>query len=128
MKKKSISLTGSFFTGTVALREIRRYQKITELLVRKLPFQRLIREIAQEFRTELQLQNSAVLTLQEAAEAYPVGLFEDTNVCAIHAKKVTIMPKENWLTVLVGEEHNVEFLSFRLKRNLIYKITSYTDE
>ena len=58
--------------GTVALREIRRYQKSTELLIRKLPFQRLVREIAQEFKTDLRFQGSAVLALQEAAEAYLV--------------------------------------------------------
>ena len=80
--------------GTVALREIRKYQKSTELLIRKLPFQRLVREIAQDFKTDLRFQGSAVLALQEAAEAYLVGLFEDTNLCAIHAKRVTIMPKD----------------------------------
>ncbi len=80
--------------GTVALREIRRYQKSTELLIRKLPFQRLVREIAQDFKTDLRFQSSAVMALQEAAEAYLVGLFEDTNLCAIHAKRVTIMPKD----------------------------------
>ncbi|OXB71560.1 UNVERIFIED_CONTAM: hypothetical protein H355_000031 [Colinus virginianus] len=80
--------------GTVALREIRRYQKSTDLLIRKLPFQRLVREIAQDFKTDLRFQSSAVLALQEAAEAYLVGLFEDTNLCAIHAKRVTIMPKD----------------------------------
>ena len=80
--------------GTVALREIRKYQKSTELLIRKLPFQRLVREIAQDFKTDLRFQSSAVLALQEAAEAYLVGLFEDTNLCAIHAKRVTIMPKD----------------------------------
>ena len=152
--------------GTVALREIRKYQKSTELLIRKLPFQRLVREIAQvstcsndcphlrtmisatstgylgcclsrqhlricctaaavllnsvcmlstlcnlrptqacaaadapglcrlqDFKTDLRFQSSAVLALQEAAEAYLVGLFEDTNLAAIHAKRVTIMPK-----------------------------------
>jgi histone H3 len=78
--------------GTVALREIRKYQKSTELLIRKLPFQRLVREIAQDFKTDLRFQSSAVLALQE--EAYLVGLFEDTNLCAIHAKRVTIMPKD----------------------------------
>jgi len=62
--------------GTVALREIRKYQKSTELLIRKLPFQRLVREIAQDFKTDLRFQSSAVLALQEAAEAYLVGLFE----------------------------------------------------
>ncbi|CAH2073218.1 unnamed protein product, partial [Thlaspi arvense] len=79
---------------TVALREIRKYQKSTELLIRKLPFQRLVREIAQDFKTDLRFQSSAVAALQEAAEAYLVGLFEDTNLCAIHAKRVTIMPKD----------------------------------
>ncbi|OEH79615.1 histone H3 [Cyclospora cayetanensis] len=71
-----------------------RYQKSTDLLIRKLPFQRLVREIAQDFKTDLRFQSSAVLALQEAAEAYLVGLFEDTNLCAIHAKRVTIMPKD----------------------------------
>ena len=83
-----------FRPGTVALREIRKYQKSTELLIRKLPFQRLVREIAQDFKTDLRFQSSAILALQEAAEAYLVGLFEDTNLCAIHAKRVTIMPKD----------------------------------
>ncbi|KAF8759089.1 protein heterodimerization [Rhizoctonia solani] len=74
-----------FRPGTVALREIRRYQKSTELLIRKLPFQRLVREIAQDFKTDLRFQSSAVLALQEASEAYLVSLFEDTNLAAIHA-------------------------------------------
>lgn len=80
--------------GTVALREIRKYQKSTELLIRKLPFQRLVREIAHDFNTELRFQSHAILALQEAAEAFLVGLFEDTNLCAIHAKRVTILPKD----------------------------------
>ncbi|KAJ9079844.1 histone H3.1 [Entomophthora muscae] len=80
--------------GTVALREIRRYQKSTELLIRKLPFQRLVREIAQDYKTDLRFQASAIAALQESAEAYLVGLFEDTNLAAIHAKRVTIQPKD----------------------------------
>ena len=80
--------------GTVALREIRKYQKSTELLIRRLPFQRLVREIAQDFKTDLRFQSSAINALQEAAEAYLVSLFEDTNLCNIHAKRVTIMPKD----------------------------------
>ena len=80
--------------GTMALREIRHYQKSTELLIRKLPFNRLVREIAQDFKTDLQFQAQAIGALQEASEAYLVGLFEDTNLCAIHAKRVTIMPKD----------------------------------
>lgn len=80
--------------GQLALREIRRYQASTELLIRKLPFQRLVREIAESFIRELHFQAAALAVMQEAAEAYLVGLFEDTNLCAIHAKRVTIMPKD----------------------------------
>ena len=66
--------------GTVALREIRKYQKSTDLLIRKLPFQRLVREIAQDFKNDLRFQSAAILALQEASEAYLVSLFEDTNL------------------------------------------------
>jgi histone H3 len=76
------------------LREIRRYQKSTELLLRKMPFQRLVREIAIDFKSDLLFQSKAILVLQEASEAYLVGLFEDTNLCSIHAKRVTIFPKD----------------------------------
>merc|ERR1719362_434334 len=95
-----------FRPGTVALREIRRFQKSTELLIRKLPFQRLVREIASEYRNELRFQSSAVLALQEASEAYMVGLFEDTNLCAIHAKRVTIMPKDMQLARRIRGERS----------------------
>eukprot|EP00308_Calcidiscus_leptoporus_P009389 CAMPEP_0119362054 /NCGR_PEP_ID=MMETSP1334-20130426/9229_1 /TAXON_ID=127549 /ORGANISM="Calcidiscus leptoporus, Strain RCC1130" /LENGTH=252 /DNA_ID=CAMNT_0007377213 /DNA_START=18 /DNA_END=776 /DNA_ORIENTATION=- len=64
----------------------------TELLILKLPFQRLVREIARNLKSDLRFQSSAVVALQEASEAYLVGLFQDTNLCAIHAKRVTIMP------------------------------------
>ena len=80
--------------GTVALREIRQYQKSTELLLRKLPFQRLVREVGQDFRPDLRFQASAIMALQEATEAFVVGLFEDSNLCALHAKRVTLMPKD----------------------------------
>ena len=80
--------------GTVALREIRWYQKSTELLIRRLPFQRLVREIAQDYKSRLNFASGAILALQEAVEAYLVGLFEDTNLCAIHAKHITIMLKD----------------------------------
>lgn len=80
--------------GQVALNEIRKYQKSTELLMRKLPFQRLVKEIAHAFRTDLRFQSTAILALQEASEAYLVGLFEDVNMCAMHCKRVTIMPKD----------------------------------
>ena len=80
--------------GTVALREIRRFQKSSDLLVRKLPFQRLVREIAMDFKTDLRFRKSGMLALQEASESYVVGLLEDTNLLAIHAKRVTIKPKD----------------------------------
>ena len=97
---KNLPLTGGvkkphcYRPGTVALREIRRYQRSTELLIRKLPFAHLVHEIAQDFKTDLRFQREAIAALQEAGEAYLVGLFEDTNLCAIHAKRVTIMPKD----------------------------------
>ena len=80
--------------GTVALQDIRHFQKTSELLIRKLPFQRLVREIAQDFKTDLRFQSAVVLCLQEAVEAYLVRLFDDANLCAIHARRVTIMPKD----------------------------------
>ena len=90
--------------GTVALREIRKYQKGTDLLMRKAPFQRLVREIACGIKSDLRMQSTALLALQEAAEAYMVGLFNDTNECAIHAKRVTIMPKDMQLAQRIRGE------------------------
>ena len=80
--------------GTLALREIRHYQKKTNLLIRRAPFARLVKEIAQDCMQEMRFRSSAIGALQEAAEAYLVGLFEDTNLCAIHAKQITIMPRD----------------------------------
>ena len=80
--------------GMVVLRGIRWYQKSTELLVRKLSMARLIREIAQDFKTDLRFQQATIAALHEATEYYIVGLMEDTNLCAIHARRVTIMPKD----------------------------------
>ncbi len=80
--------------GVKALKEIRKYQRSSDLLLRKLPFQRLVREIAAEYKNDLRFQSTALLALQEAAETYLVSLFEDTNLCAIHAKRVTITPKD----------------------------------
>ena len=80
--------------GTVALQEIHRYQKSMELLIRRLPFQRLVREIAQDYKARLNFASGAILALQKAVEVYLVGLFEDTNLCAIHAKRITILPKD----------------------------------
>lgn len=88
-----------FRPGTVALREIRRYQRSTDLLIRKLPFARLVREITQTYNStpaegEKRWQVEALAALQEAAESYLVHLFEDSNLCAIHAKRVTIFVKD----------------------------------
>jgi len=93
-KTREGSRTRRYRPGEVALREIRKYQKSTELMLRKRPFQRIVREIAADLQIQLRFQSTALLALQEAAEAYLVGLFEDTNLCAIHAKRVTIMPKD----------------------------------
>jgi len=82
--------------GTVALREIRKYQKTTDLLIRKMPFARLVREVCGNIRIgrDVRWQSQAIMALQEAAEAYLVHLFEDTLLCAVHAKRVTIMPRD----------------------------------
>ena len=83
-----------FRPGTVALREIRKYQKTTNLQLRKLPFQRLVREIAQEFKNDLRFQATAIEALQEAAEAFLTAHFEDSYQCTLHAKRVTLQPKD----------------------------------
>jgi len=86
--------------GTKALLEIRKYQKSTNLLIPKLPFSRVVREICQEIcYSDMRFQTVALAALQEAAEAYLVTLFEDANMCAIHGKRVTIMQKD---LLLVG--------------------------
>ena len=90
----------------VALREIRRFQKTTELLIKKLPFQRLVREIMQGVNSRLRIQSSALGALQEASEAYLVALFEDTQMCALHAKRVTIMTKDMQLARRIRGERN----------------------
>lgn len=112
-KKKGITAVSGgtkkphrFKPGTVALREIRKYQKSTDKLVKKLPFQRLIREIAQDYKSDLRFQSAAVEALQEAAENYLVQLFEDTNLCAIHAKRITIMEKDIQLARRIRGEHS----------------------
>ena len=94
--------------GTVSLREIRRYQKSTDLLIRKLPFQRLVREITQDyFQHDYRFRGETLAALQEASEAYLVSLFEDTNLCALHAGRVTIQPKDMHLARRIrGERHH----------------------
>ena len=83
-----------FRPGTVALREIRKFQKSTDLLIPKLPFSRLLRQIAQSITPDKRFEKTALLALQEASEAYLTGLLEDANSCAIHAHRVTITPSD----------------------------------
>jgi histone H3/H4 len=90
----SVKRTRRFRAGTIALREIHRYQRGTELLLRKAPFQRLVREISLVGKDGLRFQSAAVLAIQEATEAYLISLLADTNLCAVHTRRVTIMPKD----------------------------------
>jgi histone H3 len=84
-----------FRPGTVALREIRRYQKSTDNLIPKLPFQRLVKEVMMDkYRADLRITATAVIALQEATESYLATLFEDANLCAIHAKRMTVFPRD----------------------------------
>ena len=94
MENAGVKKATRFKPGTVALREIRKYQKSTELLLRRLPFQRIVRDIAQSMVPDIRFQASSLAALQEACEAYMVGIFEDTNQCAIHARRVTIMVRD----------------------------------
>lgn len=95
-KKKTLLASGEtkkphrWRPGVCALREIRRYQKTTDLLIRKLPFQRLVREIAQNFQADLRFQSDAILALQESSEAYLTRLFEDAYMCSLHSKHLTL--------------------------------------
>ena len=92
--------------GTVALREIRRYQKSTELLLRKAPFMRLVRELAQTYKSDVRFTSQAIECLQTACEAFVVRRFENANKCAIHGGRVTIMPKDIQLSKWI-EAHPV---------------------
>ena len=92
--------------GTVALREIKRYQKSMDMMLPKAPFQRLVRVICADFDPDLRFQSQSLVALQEAAEAYIVSLFEDTNLCAIHAKRVTVQKKDMDLARRIrGDRH-----------------------
>lgn len=106
--------------GQAALREIKKYQKSTDLLLRKLPFQRLVKEImmCDDRAAEIRFQSQSLLALQEATEAYLVGLFEDTNLCAIHAKRVTIMPKDMHLAARIRGEKRSESKEMQGDKNM----------
>ena len=94
--------------GTVALREIRRYQKTTELLLRKKPFFMLVKEVMQDFNGDMRYQASSILAMQEATEAHFVGLFEDSNLVAIHNNRVTVQPKDIQLVRRIRNEDAVQ--------------------
>ena len=80
--------------GTVALKEIRRYQNSTDLLIRKLPFQRFVRNIAQQYKADARFQAPALACLHEAVESFLSGVFEDANLCAVHSRRVTVLPRD----------------------------------
>lgn len=103
----SAAMKKRFRPGSLAIREIRRFQKSTNLLIRKLPFQRLVREIGQFLKVNLRFQKSALLALQEASEAYLVELFQDTKFCALHAKRITIKAKDMLLVRRIRGENIV---------------------
>ena len=98
--------TRRYRPGVVALREIRRYQKGTEMLIRKAPFMRLVREIAHKIDPTLRFQGSAIEAIQEASEQYLVGLFTDTQLCACHARRQTIKVADMALARRIRGETN----------------------
>lgn len=105
---KGIMRPHRFRPGTVALREIRRYQKSSDLLIRKSPFHRLVKEIAQEFKTELRFHRAALDAIQQASEAYLVGLLSDSQLCALHSKRITLSSKGmlNRIDILFSNKNN----------------------
>jgi histone H3 len=92
--------------GTVALRQVKKFQKSTNLLLRKAPFSRLVREVAAQYKDGLKFASSALLAVQEATESYIVSVLSDTNLVAIHAKRVTIMPRDLALARRLRGERN----------------------
>jgi len=101
--------------GTVALREVKRYQKTVDNLLPRAPFQRLVRSIVSDMDHELRFQSAALLALQEASEAYIVGVFEDTNLCAIHANRVTVMKKDMDLARRIRGDRNIDYRDLQPK-------------
>jgi len=99
-----------FRPGTVALREIKRYQKSTDLLIPRAPFQRVVREICRGYDHDLRFQSQALVALQEAAEGYLTGVFEDANLCALHAKRVTLQRQDMLLARRIRGDANRDFV------------------
>jgi histone H3 len=105
LKSTTTNRPHRFRPGSCALREIRRYQKSTELLIRKRPFERLVRDISSEYRGNLRFTRTSIEALQEVTEAYLVGLFEDANLIAIHSKRVTVSSRDMSLARRIRGEH-----------------------
>ena len=99
-----------------ALKEIRKYQKSVDHLIPKLSFQRVVKQIASGIDGKLRFQANALLALQEATESYIVGLFNDTNLCALHAGRVTVMQKDMHLALRIRGERKEGFFASRLRR------------
>ena len=116
--------------GTVALREIKRYQKVTDLLLAKAPFQRFVRSICDGIDSQLRFQSQALLALQEAAESYLTGLFEDANLCAIHATRVTVMKKDIDLARRIRGERFQDYRDTQPKtgKEVFYMLPYATDK
>merc|ERR1712223_1891543 len=112
MKEKKMR---RFKPGTVTLREIKRYQKSTEMMLPRAPFQRLVRGITMDMDHSLRFQSQALLALQEATEAYIVGVFEDTNLCAIHAKRMTVQKKDMDLARRIRGDRNFDYRDLQPK-------------
>ena len=83
-----------FKPGTIALREIRRLQRSTHLLIPRAPFQRVVRDICSQIDSDLRFQSQAILALQESSEAFVTSLLEDANLCCLHARRVTLMKRD----------------------------------
>ena len=98
-----------FKPGTVALREIKKYQKSTDLLLPRAPFQKLVRSICQDIDSDIRFQAQALLALQESAEAYLTGVFEDANLCSIHARRVTLMKQDMLLARRIRGDLNLDY-------------------
>ena len=116
-----------FRPGTVALREIKRYQKSTENLLPKAPFQRLVRSICSGIDNDLRFQSQALFALQEASEAYLVGLFEDANLCAIHANRVTVMKKDMELARRIRGDQSRDFVDNSPKTDEVHHQLPYSN-
>lgn len=134
MKKKTAPAEGGikrrFKPGTVALREIKRYQKAIDMLLPRAPFQRFVRAICEGIDSQLRFQSQALLAIQEATEMYLVGLFEDSNLCAIHANRVTIMKKDIELARRIRGErfHDHRDLQPKTGDEVFYSLPYYNEK